>query len=229
MTKRKAASVAKPSDGLVPPGGKPTLEVQQAKGENAGRTLARVAVDPTVRHAFNIGLFTAGMLGKDGQPDLMETAPVLGEQIASVVGGDLALASRILVSQAVSLDAMFTELARRSSLNMGDYLDASDRYMRLALKAQSNCRATLEALAKLHQPREQTVKHVHVNDGGKAVVADSFHQHTGGQGNAENAGQPQATGQAGASAALPGPNPLGDGVPIARREGEAAMQDARRA
>ena len=40
------------------------------------------------------------------------------------------------------------------------------------MKAQSNCRTTLEALAKLHQPREQTVRHIHVNDGGKAIVAD---------------------------------------------------------
>ncbi|OYU35259.1 MAG: hypothetical protein CFE35_09710 [Novosphingobium sp. PASSN1] len=43
------------------------------------------------------------------------------------------------------------------------------RYMRLALKAQAACRSTLEALARLHQPREQTVKHVHVSEGGQAV------------------------------------------------------------
>jgi hypothetical protein len=37
---------------------------------------------------------------------------------------------------------------------MSEYLDAAERYGRLAMKAQGNCRATLEALAKLHQPRE---------------------------------------------------------------------------
>jgi hypothetical protein len=72
---------------------------------------------------------------------------------------------------------MFTELAPRAAVNMGQYLDASERYMRLALKAQGNCRSTLEALGKLHQPREQTVKHVHVNEGAQAIVADQFHQH----------------------------------------------------
>lgn len=60
-------------------------------------------------------------------------------------------------------------------MNLGEYPQAMERYTRLALKAQGNCRATLEALAKLHQPREQTVKHVHVNEGGQAVVADHFH------------------------------------------------------
>src|SRR3546814_5532823 len=86
--------------------------------------------------------------------------------------GDLSLASRIFTSQAISLDALFTDMARRSGNNMGHYPDAADRYMRLALKAQAACRSTLEALARLHQPREQTVKHVHVNEGGQAVVAE---------------------------------------------------------
>ena len=87
---------------------------------------------------------------------------------------------------------MFAELARRAGNNMGEYINAAERYGRLALKAQSNCRATLEALAKLHQPREQTVKHVHVNEGGQAVVADHIHQHTGGRENAKTNGQPHA-------------------------------------
>lgn len=53
----------------------------------------------------------------------------------------------------------------------------------MAMKAQSNARTTIEALTKLHQPREQTVRHVHVNQGGQAVVADQFHHHAGGQQN----------------------------------------------
>lgn len=44
----------------------------------------------------------------------------------------------------------------------------------IALKAQANCRATLEALVKLHQPREQTVKHVHVRIGVPALMLFSL-------------------------------------------------------
>jgi hypothetical protein len=58
------------------------------------------------------------------------------------------------------MDSMFTEFARRAAINMGQYLETAERYGRLAMKAQGNCRATLETLAKLHQPREQTVQHV---------------------------------------------------------------------
>jgi hypothetical protein len=86
----------------------------------------------------------------------------------------------------------------------------------------------LEALAKLHQPREQTVRHVHVNDGGQAIVADHFHQHTRGMQNAEPVKQSRATGAAGTGTALPSQDPGRDGVPIASGEGAEAVPDARR-
>lgn len=99
--------------------------------------------------------------------------------------------------------------------------------MRLALKAQAQSRATLEALAKLHQPREQTVRHVHVdNRGGQAVIAKTVN--TGGQGNAEPAGQAHATGTAGSGTALPGADALGWGIPVAAGEEPEAVLDARR-
>jgi hypothetical protein len=111
---------------------------------------------------------------------------------------------------------------------MSEYLDAAERYMRLSLKAQTASRATLEVLAKLHQPREQTVRHVHVNDGGQAVVADQFHHYGGSGENGKSVKQSDATGAASERAALPCPDASGDGVPIASGEREAAMQDARR-
>jgi hypothetical protein len=95
------------------------------------------------------------------------------------------------------------------------------------LKAQSNCRATLETLAKLHQPREQTVRHVHVNEGGQAIVADQFHNHAGGKENAKSAIQLHEQGALGS--ALLGQDPSGVGVPIASLEGQEALPVARRA
>ena len=131
----------------------------------------------------------------------------------------------MLTAQAHTLDAMFAEFARRASINMAEYLNASESYGRLALKAQANCRATLEALMKLHQPREQIVKHVHVNEGGQAVVADHFH--TGGRENGKSNEQSHANGRVPARRAA-GPDPEGNGVPIPSREREATLQNARR-
>ena len=112
-------------------------------------------------------------------------------------------------------------------MNMGDYINASERYGRLALKAQSNCRATLETLAKLHQPREQTVRHVHVNEGGQAVIADQFHNHAGGNENAKSAEQSHAAGAAGAIPAMLGADTFGNGVPIAGSQRKTAVSNAR--
>lgn len=193
-----------------------------------GKVFARIVIDPLARHAQLAASFGIRALFGDSKPNLLDSVEVMCEETAKAANGDMGGASLMLAAQAFSLDALFTEMARRSGANMGEFPDAMERYMRLALKAQSNCRATLEALAKLHQPREQTVRHVHVNEGGQAVVADHFHQHTGGQENGKSVKQSDATGPAGAIAALPSPDPLGNGVPVPSREGEQAMQDARR-
>ena len=225
MTKK---SKAVPSDGLVKPGKGNELAVEKRADEKIGRTLARITLDPQTRNANLAMSFGSRMFGDRLKPDIAESTAVLAEEIQRALKGDLSLASRIYTSQAISLDALFTEMARRSGNNMGKYPDAADRYMRLALKAQASCRSTLEALARLHQPREQTVKHVHVSEGGQAVVADHFHQHRGDRENEKSVKQSDATGPAGTIAALPSPDPLGNGMPVPGGAREAAMQDARR-
>lgn len=72
---------------------------------------------------------------------------------AEASSGDLSALERLLSAQAQTLNALFTEFARRAALNMGEHLNATDTYTRLALKAQSQCRATIEALAEIKNPR----------------------------------------------------------------------------
>lgn len=201
--------------------------IEGRKGETEQQTTTRVMVEPYWHH----GLVAKGIVDKSfgtlpGNPQFDDFAKAIEGKAADTSGGDLKVVNDMLVAQAHSLDAMFAEFARRAALNMADYINATETYGRLALKAQANCRATLEALMKLHQPREQTVKHVHVNEGGQAVVADHFH--AGVTENGKSIKQSHATGGPGECAALPGPDPEKDGVPIPGREREAALQDARR-
>jgi hypothetical protein len=58
-----------------------------------------------------------------------------------------------LVSHAHALDAIFVNLMRRGlrSIDKG-YLDAGERYTRLALKAQAQCRAILDSLTEMKNP-----------------------------------------------------------------------------
>jgi len=207
------------------------LKIQRTEDESSGEALARVMIGPEFRHGYTVSSFASplieGLREKPNFNDYAEQMQVAGDK---AVVGDLAFASRTLTAQAITLDAMFTELARRAAANMGEYINAADRYARLALKAQANSRATLEALAKLHQPREQTVRHVHVNEGGKAVIADQFHHHAGAAENVQSVEQPHATGPgtAGAGPALPSPDAIGPAVPLASGKGKGALPNARR-
>lgn len=217
-----------PCDGLLPQGVKPTLNVWVGEGENAGRVLARVMLDPQARNANLAMAFGSPLFGDKQRPDLEQATAALADEVRGAIGGDLSISSRILASHAVVLDTIFTEMARRSGANLGQYPEAAERYMRLALKAQASCRSTLEALGRLHQPREQTVRHVHVNEGGQAVIADQFHHYTGGQEFEKSVKQSHATRKASQSAALPCQNASRNGLPIPGSKRETSMQDARR-
>lgn len=227
MAARK--SKAKASDPAAPT----PLEVKARKDETNRQALARKLTGPVNRH----GMVTAeacsrflSSLEPADKPGLVEFATDIKARTDRACSGDLSAASELLMAQAVTLDNIFTEYARIALVNISSHMDASERYMRLALKAQANSRATLEALAKLHQPREQTVRHVHVNEGGQAVIADQFHNHAGGQENAETAEQPHATGTgaAGSGPAMLGHDTHGNGVPIPGDQGAEQVPDARR-
>lgn len=228
MTERKAKPARRiKADGGMQPNN--ALTVEQTTDETGAQAMARKLLEPHLRHALSASAYASKSLGSNIEgPGIMDFVDHVQKATGKAEAGDLAIASRLLASQAITLDAMFTELARRAALNMGEYINAAESYGRLALKAQSNCRATLESLAKLHQPREQTVRHVHVNEGGQAVIADQFHHHTGGSKNGKTDDQSHATGAAGSGPALLGADPSGNGVSIASREGAEAVPYARR-
>ncbi|MFV3074605.1 hypothetical protein [Niveispirillum fermenti] len=207
------------------------LKVYAKDGDNLPRATATAILATSFRHAITTSHLHKAQFGS------MEDAPGYGDYAdgirqlgAHAVTGDLAFASELLAVQALSLDNMFTEMARRMALNMGTHMAATEAYARIALKAQAQCRATLEALAKLHQSPEQTVRHVHVNEGGQAVIADQFHHHAGGCQNAEATEQPHA---AGTGATQGSPTMLShdaqwNGLPSPCDQGSEAVPDARR-
>lgn len=182
-------------------------------------------LSPIARHAAIAGIYGNHAFGTiETGVDLM---PALFKFVKQAESGDLAMASNLLMAQALTLDSVFTEMARRSALNMGEHLNAMERYMRLALKAQANSRATIEALARLHQPREQTVKHVHVNQGGQAVVTDHFHHHGGGKN--ENDEQPyEPNGAPGIGPALLGQDQKRNALPMSGDQRQEALPASRR-
>jgi hypothetical protein len=105
-----------------------------------------------------------------GEVDLGELLKDMRERIERVQGGDMKPVEAMLYAQAMTLETIFTNLARRAALNAGEYLSATDTYMRLALKAQAQCRATLEALAEIKNPRPVAfVKQANISSGHQQV------------------------------------------------------------
>ena len=215
--------------GLIRQGEPDYFNVAPQSGVSDGRVMADLTLLPFTRHAAVLGSIGSKLYDGAGRPPIMETTKALTEQADKAAQGDTTLSSHLLASQALTLDTLFTEMVRRADSNMGKHPDAMERYMRLALKAQANCRTTLETLAKLHQPREQTVRHVHVNEGGQAVIAENFHHHAAGSEYVDSANQPlEPRGASRQSPALLGAQPSGQPLPGAGDEGKEAVQAARR-
>lgn len=91
------------------------------------------------------------------------------ERAGKVIDGDLSGLERRLAVQAASLDMLFNQLASRSVLNMGQHLDAAEKYMKLALKAQAQCRTTVEAIHLMHNPT-QIIRQTNIAQGHQQVV-----------------------------------------------------------
>jgi hypothetical protein len=74
-----------------------------------------------------------------------------GNRAANAVRDSSPRLERTLVSN--DSNSFVGNLARRAALNMGEYMYAAETYLRLALKAQGQCRATLETLAVIKNPQ----------------------------------------------------------------------------
>lgn len=125
----------------------PNILVAKAKpNKEQAASLAQTTLRPSIKGAVTIKEYSK----KYGDLDLMGLIDELSDQAKAVNDGDLKRAERMLIVQAHTLDAIFNNLAQRS-IN-AEYMDNLERYLRLALKAQSQCRATLETLAAVKNP-----------------------------------------------------------------------------
>lgn len=129
--------------------GSNTLRIPTKEGETPERQLANAALSSLLGNASTARHYMHGTLGNI---DLTESMRTMRDKAKKVQSGDLSEVDATLTAQAVALNAIFTELARRASLNMGQHLEATEKYMRLALKAQAQCRATLQTLAEIKNP-----------------------------------------------------------------------------
>lgn len=118
---------------------------------------ASSAMQPWLKHTY-------------GDIAVNELITKLRTQTDAMKGGDMGDIEAMLFNQALTLQTMFTALSRRAANNVGEYTNTVDLYMKLAFKAQAQCRSTLEALAEIKQPRSATfVRQANIANGPQQV------------------------------------------------------------
>jgi len=125
---------------------------------------AKALAEPTVRAALAIQRFEGDYLNVNALVDELRT------QVGEMQRNNLGRSEAMLIAQAHTLDALFSNLTRRSRDNSeAGYLDAAETYLRLALKAQSQCRATLETLSAVKNPPVIYAKQVNQTTGPQQI------------------------------------------------------------
>jgi hypothetical protein len=148
---------------------KPTTKRMEAKFQEPSNkpeadALARMALRPSVNAAAVIVEYTKPL----GEQDIGALIDQLSAGMDDVWAGDMKRAEAMLYGQAHALQAIFMNFSRRA-LNQ-EYQKNLEAFLRMALKAQNQCRMTLETLALIKNPPVVFAKQANINNGGQQQV-----------------------------------------------------------
>jgi len=121
--------------------------------------IAKVTLMPSTNAAAVVAEYTKAFGEQDVQALMEQLRPLM----ENVNNGNLQHCEAMLVGQAHALQSIFMNLARRA-VNQ-EYLKQYEMYLRLALKAQNQCRMTLESLAAIKNPPVVFAKQANINQG----------------------------------------------------------------
>jgi hypothetical protein len=148
---------ARPRRGPAPAPAAP--KVDKARGmtlvihgdQTQDRAIAEAALSPEMANASTAVDYTTGIF-----PDicLQDCIEVMQADIKTVNGGNLDKLEGMLTAQAEALNAIFNNFAKRAIHST--HMPQLDTYTRLAMKAQAQCRTTVEAIAEIKFPKSAT-------------------------------------------------------------------------
>ena len=131
-------------------------EVVEGRAVAERREIAEQAIDPNVTSAAVVAAFWECL---DGGIDPQAGYEAMRAHVAQARKNVRASAEATLLGQAAALNAIFADMARRrAQAHLGRPGRAAERYLRLAMRAQNQCRATLNALAELSRQRPDVVE-----------------------------------------------------------------------
>ena len=122
---------------------------KEAQEAQLSKKVAATVLRPSIRAATTVNCFRPAALSP---LELGSMVDALSEQAEKVKAGDLGRMEEMLATQAHTLDAIFNRLASRAAMFIGEQPEMVDMYLKLALRAQSQCRTSIEALAEVKNP-----------------------------------------------------------------------------
>lgn len=165
-TRRPVKAAKQAANPPVANGNPDRLEITDPRYVDPVKRGAMLASSPLVRGAVTGRKYSEGIFGAD--TDLTAYVAELRMQVDSVKHGDMQGLESMLVAQANTLDMIFNQCARKAAYS--EYLNQMQAHLSLALKAQAQCRATLEALAEIKNPRPVAfVKQANITNGPQQV------------------------------------------------------------
>lgn len=133
--------------------------------DEAGKNFGRVVTSPEMA-AYRI-IKAAEQESIASQIDVPGLMAVLRQQASAVNDNDLSYAEAMLMGQATALQTLFARLAERGIQQTR--VDLMEPLMRMALRAQNQCRMTLETLSTIKNPPMVYAKQANITSGPQQV------------------------------------------------------------
>ena len=128
---------------------------------------AKAALSPSLHAGAVIEQYGSQLFGKDNI-DVNHLEEAVRQSAEAINNGDMKAVEAMLYGQAVALQTMFTNLARRADCQQGR-LDNIEALLKLAFKAQNQCRMTLETLSNVKNPPVVYARQANITSGPQQV------------------------------------------------------------
>ncbi len=150
---------AKKKPDAVPPKDQVAYDTNDIEEE----VMSKFLINPVTQAAFTLRAC-------ENRHSLAGLHKALAEQVneVEVNGGNMSRPEAMLLCQAHTLDALFNSLANKAYKQT--YIPNLETFLRLALKAQGQCRATLETLANIKNPPVVFAKQANINNNGNQQI-----------------------------------------------------------
>lgn len=126
------------------------LRVTEQKQKSREQQIAEISLNPITLNTNTARVFSSGVFGELAITESIEVVRKMTDAV--VQGSNLNELEELLTTQAVALNGIFNYLALRAHTNIGHYPETVEKYMKLALKAQAQCRSTIEAINEIKNP-----------------------------------------------------------------------------